>query len=199
MPNKLDEWKWIGGEEYSWANYGDAISKVAESFTKNIALRARQNDVIDTGNMIRDLEFNRLVQDEKVIVEIFMNYYADFVNQGVKGWGDSSNAPDSEYQYKSKGMSDEGRKKIIARIKRGGKLLADKSKKKKVGLEKKYSMIGKKKSVIEKQADRMIYLIKRFGIKQTHFIDEAFNDTIKECQDIIESAFIGDVFLKLKD
>ena len=201
MPNKLDEWNWIGGEEYNWANYGDAISKVAESFTKNIAERAKLHQVIDTGAMIRDLEFKRMITDEKVIVEIFMNYYSDYVNQGVKGWGDDSNAPNSEYQYKSLGMPKEARKKIMNRLKRQGAILSDKSKKKKVGLEKKGEPLKKKikKSILEKKADRVVYLIKRFGIKETHFIDEAFNDTIEQCSDIIEAAFIGDMFLKLKE
>ena len=201
MPNKLGEWDWIGDDDYEFSNYTDAVTKVTEVFTLKIQERARLHQVIDTGAMIRDLEYKRFIADEKVIVEIFMNYYADFVNQGVKGWGDSSNAPNSEYQYKSLGMPKDARKKIMDRLKRQGAILTDKSKKKKVGLEKKGEPLKKKtkKSILEKKADRVVYLIKRFGIKETHFIDEAFNDTIEECGDIIESAFMGEVFLKLKE
>jgi hypothetical protein len=204
MPNKLEKWNFIGGEEgfdfVKPENLSNAAQRIAAAFQKKVEQKARLYKVVDSGDMIRDMEVKKTIGDNSVLVEIFMAYYSDFVNQGVKGWGSSKNAPNSPYQFKSKGMNDEGRKSIIARIKRGNALLKDKSKTKvKKGLEKKYKLTGKKKSAIDKAADRMIWNIKKYGIKETGFLNEAFNETIAENEEILMNAAMADFFVKLKE
>mgnify|MGYP006267597253 CR=1 FL=1 len=154
-----------------------AVKRLAADLINNIQQNIRNRGINDSGKMVSDDSFgtNIISDGDKEILELFMVYYADYVNKGVKGWGSSKNAPNSPYQFKSKGMSEDGRKSIMASIQRGKLKLTDTSKTKvQIGLEKKY------KNKIESQADRMIWLIKKYGIKQTAFLDDAIQKTIKE-------------------
>jgi hypothetical protein len=174
-----EDWNLIEPEELT-----GAMERLAAQLIANIQKSARDKAVIDSGDMTNEKSFATSIKREGdlEILELYMKYYADYVNQGVKGWGSSRNAPASPYQFKSKGMNAEGRKSIIASITRSGRKLTDTSKTKvQIGLEKKYAKkTGKKKAAIESQADKIIWMIKKYGIKRTGFLDDAVQKTIKD-------------------
>jgi len=178
------EWPGLGGSD-SYAltdptGIQQEITKIAAGVIKAIQQKARDKQVIDSGAMTSDQNFTikETVDGDMVGIELFMADYADYVNKGVKGWGSSANAPASPYQYKSKGMSAKGRQSIKQSIQNGGLKLTNVNEGFKLGLERKYKK--PRKPILDRQADKIAYLIKRFGIKRTGFIDEAVFESFKD-------------------
>ena len=90
-------------------------------------------------------------------------------------------------------MADEGRKSIRQSI-QSGKMKVRNVKYAKVGLEKKTK---DKKSKLDRDVEQAIYLIKRFGIKQTNYLDLAFAETFKDVDAKLLDAIGNEIFLKL--
>jgi hypothetical protein len=75
-------------------------------------------------------------------------------------------------------MSPDGRKSIKQYIQSGKAKVSStmNDKARGIGLERKGVKFAEKKSLIDRQVDNMIYMIKRFGIKKTNY----FTDTVKQ-------------------
>lgn len=181
-------------------NIKNELLQIAAVYVKTVKEKARQKQVIDTGNMIGDDSFKveSYTDGIKSWVEIWQIEYADYVNKGVKGWASSKNAPASPYQFKSKGMPAEARRGILDSLKRGRLKVSDAYKAKMpIGLEKKYSQKAKK-PLLESQANQIAYLIKKYGIKRTGFMDEAITETFKDYDVRILDSIMADIYVKLK-
>jgi hypothetical protein len=196
MRNNSEGLKWIGGSsEFENANLDTKLKQVAAKLIDNIQRFARERKVVNSGDLINSKNFRTTISetDTKTELDIFMLYYADFVNKGVKGVRSSKNAPNSPYKFKNYGMSDDGRKSIMESIKRG-RMVVRNVKYQKVGLEGKRK---EKKSKIERETEQAIYLIKRFGIKQTNYLDDAFAETFKDVDASLLDALGNEIFIKL--
>ena len=107
-------------------------------------------------------------------IKISMIDYYDFVNKGVKGVDDFSNAPSSPYQYKTYGMPKKARDGIKKYIQSGkARLRLENPKKTIIGAQKKGASINS-------QVQTMVYLIKKWGIKTTNFFDNATERVTKD-------------------
>lgn len=119
--------------------------------------------------------------------------YFDYPNEGVKGVDSSKNAPNSPYQYKTYGMP----KKAINSLKEyitSGKAKISSVRKDValgIGLEKKGLRNASKKTALDKQASTMAYMIKKYGIKATNYLNLALEETFKDF-DIVMSEAIGE-------
>lgn len=201
---KKDNFKWLEGtgefyDKVNPVNLKSEFESISASLVANIEKYGKGRQVIDSGAMLSNsnIEIKKSDSAGRLLYEVFMVDYADYVNEGVKGWGSSKNAPNSPYQFKSKGMNEEGRKSIMASIQRGTMMLADtRYTKVKQGLERKFKE-AKKKTVIEKQADRIIWNIKKYGIKTTDFLNDAVKDTFKYYDANIVKAYIADLTIRL--
>jgi hypothetical protein len=178
-------------------NIKSSVEGLAALFYKKVAEKARQKQTILTGAMISDDNFKQVIttQEGSTTLEMFMIYYADFVNKGVKGVKSSKNAPNSPYQFKTLGMPEQARKRLEENISNGKIKISDKfkvvgniQKYGKEGLEAKSKDTPNQQDINEKEAARMAYLIKAFGIKTTNFLDDAFNEWKKEVGPIIGPA-----------
>jgi len=202
MKNNTERFKWTGGKDDFLLKEGQAIQdelqRLGEELQLNIAESARAKGLIASGSLTRDenFVFKFGSEGEKKTLELYMNYYADFINQGVQGVVKNSNAPSSPYKFKSFGMSADGRKNIIKYI-QSGKAKVRNVKYAKEGLERKVKT--NKKSDIEKQADQLIAIIKAVGIKRTDYLDEAIAKTFKDVDAKIVDAFNKDIFIRLKE
>ena len=162
------------------------IKLIAGMFLEKVQAKARDRKppVINTGAMISDDNFKFEVSTDGDLteLELFLIYYADFVNRGVKGVKSSRNAPNSPYQYKNLGMPESGRKSILRAVTEGKIKISDKTKTKygKIGLEGKAQETPNIAEINEREASRIAYLIKAFGIKTTNFIDDAWDEWKKE-------------------
>jgi hypothetical protein len=127
-------------------------------------------DIVNKKNIVAsgDIETNikYYLVEKPNVVELNIEYvkYATFVDRGVKGVKSSKNAPDSPYQFKNYGMSEEGRKSLRkwmlgAKAKVRSK---DVQKYGAVKTEKKF----KKISEGDMRLNTLIYNIKKYGIKK---------------------------------
>jgi hypothetical protein len=202
MKNNTEGFKWTGGSDEFNLTEGQAIDnelqRLGQELQLNIAESVRAKGLVASGSLISDnnFVFKFGSEGEKKTMELYMNYYADFINQGVQGVVKQSNAPGSPYKFKSFGMSADGRKNIIKYI-QSGKAKVRNVKYAKEGLERKVKT--SKKSDIEKQADALIGIIKAVGIKRTDYLDEAVAKTFKDIDAKIVDAFNKDIFIRLKE
>jgi len=202
MKNNTEGFKWTGGSDEFNLTEGQAIEnelqRLGQELQLNIAESVRAKGLVASGSLISDnnFVFKFGSEGEKKTMELYMNYYADFINQGVQGVVKNSNAPSSPYKFKSFGMSADGRKNIIKYI-QSGKAKVRNVKYAKEGLERKVKT--SKKSDIEKQADALIGIIKAVGIKRTDYLNEAVAKTFKDVDAKIVDAFNKDIFIRLKE
>jgi hypothetical protein len=157
----------------------NAVSKFLDSKAKRFLLdvqkNARKYKLIGSGKLVGS-GGNRVKitkQGSLTFAEFYLIYYGFFQNYGVKGWGDSKNAPDSPYQFKSKGMDEAGVSAIRKMIMSGRKKTKN-VKYKKVGLERK-GKDGQVSNPIDTATNQAVWNIKKYGIKSKPFYTEAWN------------------------
>jgi hypothetical protein len=147
------------------------FEKYGDKFKKTVAKLAEQRGVVDTGKVAGDCQF--IINEAGNQMLIYMPDYYDFPNEGVKGKDSSKNAPKSPYKFKSYGMSTDGRKSIKNYIQRGRAKIETvrKTNDKALG-------IGREKKhlpLIDIQTEQLVYMIKKYGIKATHYFTYAVN------------------------
>lgn len=124
--------------------------------------------------------------------------YFDFPNEGVRGWGSSKNAQASPYTYRRKAKKSSNGQ-FQASIKEY--ILSGKAKVRNVqspvGLERKVDR-GKKKSLIDRQVDNLIYMIKRYGIKRTEYFNDAFEEAFKDIDVVMGEALGIDIAMNIQ-
>lgn len=155
-----------------------------------------KKNIIASGDIETNLKF--YLVDKPNVVELNIEYvkYATFVDRGVKGVKSSKNAPDSPYQFKNYGMSEEGRKSLRkwmlgAKAKVRSKDVQEYGA---VKTEKKF----KKISEGDMRLNTLIYNIKKYGIKKRNFINpvvqKMLNGFEQELADTIGKTVIINIF-----
>ena len=124
-----------------------------------------------------------------------LDYY-DYINQGVKGVKSSRNAPASPYQYKTFGMSQEGRMSLLKYIQSGIAKVATVKKDKAYGIG--YEKKGKRLTEEETKVNTLVYLIKAYGIKASHYFTEAFDETFADFEPVMSEAVGSDIVIQLQ-
>lgn len=182
----------IGSNEIPMATTTNILEQIGVFFIENVGKRANEKQVVASGKLLSDSSF-RIVGDDTL--QIIMPDYFDYPNEGVKGVKSSSNAPSSPYQFKNYGMSAAGRKSIKQYIQSGKAKVStvrrSKDKALGIGLEK------KKLSLIDLQTNKLIFLIKRQGIKHTGYFNLALQDTLKDIEGAIGQAVANDIVISL--
>lgn len=154
--------------ENTMADFGDL-------FLKNMAKLMNERQAVASGTILRDAKFE--ISEGGTLMQFFVPDYYDYPNEGVKGWGSSKNAPGSPYQYKTKGMSAEGRASIKQYIQSGRAKIDTvvKTKDKALGI----GSERKKLSLLDANTNTMVYLIKKYGIKRTQYFTDALKMTFE--------------------
>ena len=137
---------------------------------------------IGSGNLSTDITPEIRTDGDITELKIMVLDYYDYVNKGVRGVRSSKNAPNSPYQFKNYGMSDDGRQSIKDYVSSGRAKISNRSQPQ-IGLSE------KRKSLVDVETDRLIYLIKAFGIKGSKYFDKAFDETFKD----IEKDFLPEI------
>lgn len=158
------------------------FAEYAEQFKDEITAQLNRKQINASGNLESNIQ--PIVYDNGTGFEIRMLDYYDFVNKGVKGVKSSRNAPNSPYKYKNYGMSVEGRASIKRYIESGKAKVesVQNDKARGVGYERKNI------SLIDQQVGRMVYNIKKYGIKQTGYFDAAIEKVFKNFSTKISQA-----------
>jgi hypothetical protein len=171
----------------------EALDRVAKKFLENLDKNIKAAKFAGSGNLINDATYK--VSDDGKSVDIILNNYYDYVNQGVKGWGSSKNAPNSPYSYSRKAKSSsngEFRKSITDYVNSGKARIANVRNDRALG-------IGiERKSLIDAKVDTLMYLIRRFGVKATNYFTKTVNESRDDIELIIAEAVGKDIVLKFK-
>lgn len=151
------------------------LEQYGEEFVRVLAENIRSKGLVSSGALADNI-FPQMSDNGKKLTIRMLDYY-DFVNEGVQGVRNSRNAAGSPYKFKNYGMNAEGRKSIRQYIQSGKAKVSStmNDKARGIGLERKGVKFAEKKSLIDRQVDNLVYMIKRFGIKKTNY----FTDTIK--------------------
>lgn len=167
------------------SNFSEEVSKEinslliekAELFKKEWSDILNRKKIIASGD-IEQVDYEVVEYPSKVVLNISYPYYAKFVDKGVRGALDSSNAPDSPYKFKDTyRMSKEGRESIkrwLSSAKAKVKT-TDVKKYGAKGVEKKFKRI----SELDRGINRTIFLIKGYGIKKRDFIEPTIKKTLE--------------------
>lgn len=132
-----------------------------------------------------------VTEGSKITMTITMADYYDYTNKGVKGWAESSRAPNSPYQFKTKGMNAAGRKSIEEYVRSGQKKVTTFSPAYKE-LEKKFSRRGGKQ-LIDFQIKNAIFGIKKKGIRAKRWFDDAVKEVFGDVGQVMAEAFGKDI------
>ena len=151
------------------------LEQYGEEFVRVLAENIRSKGLVSSGALADNI-FPQMSDNGKKLTIRMLDYY-DFVNEGVQGVRNSRNAAGSPYKFKNYGMNAEGRKSIRQYIQSGKAKVSStmNDKARGIGLERRGVKFAEKKSLIDRQVDNLVYMIKRFGIKKTNY----FTDTIK--------------------
>ena len=166
----------VGENKFEIAVATNMLEQYGIEFAKVLAENIKQRGLTASGALADNI-FPQMSNNNQTLTVRVLDYY-DFVNEGVKGVRSSKNAPGSPYKFKSFGMNADGRKSIRQYIQSGKAKVSStmNDKARGIGLERKGVRAAEKKSLIDRQVDNMIYMIKRFGIKKTNY----FTDTVKQ-------------------
>jgi hypothetical protein len=166
----------VGSNKFEIYVSSNMLEQYGVEFAKVLAENIKQRGITSSGSLADNI-FPQVSSDGMTLTVKVLDYY-DFVNEGVKGVRSSKNAPGSPYKFKNYGMSPDGRKSIRQYIQSGKAKVSStmNDKARGIGLERKGVKFADKKSLIDRQVDNMIYMIKRFGIKKTNY----FTDTVKQ-------------------
>lgn len=165
----------LSGIKKVLARYGAKFKLLMEKGLKD----AKQ---IGQGKLSSDITPELYEEGFVTELRIMVLDYYDYVNKGVRGVRSSKNAPNSPYKFKNYGMSDEGRQSIKDYIEAGRASISNRAQPQ-IGLSE------KRKSLVDVETDRLIYLIKAFGIKGSKYFDKAFDETFKD----IEKDFLPEI------
>ena len=174
------------------------FTDIANEFLLNLEKSANDKKVVASGNLLRNSRFAITGN----VLQIIVPYYYDFPNEGVRGWGDTKNAPGSPYKYKKSNRTGKpnisailssGFGKSISKYIASGKakvstVVKTKDKALGIGLEK------KRLSLLETNTLTLMALIKKYGIKQTNYFTDAVNATFgKDLELRMAEAFGKDI------
>lgn len=170
-------------EGVSFGTVNGVLEQYAVLFKENLRIAMNEAQNIASGKLIDSFEFQ--ISDNTL--RLYLADYFDYTNVGVKGVKSSRNAPSSPYQFKTFGMSEQGRNSIKSYI-QSGKGKIDIVRK---GFEK--GSEKKKVSLIDAKTNTMIYFIKKYGIKATHYFDKAIEMTFKDISEKLGEAVAADI------
>jgi len=165
----------------------NVLEQYAVLFEENLRIVSNEVNNVASGKLLDSFEF-QVTNDGNTLL-LYLADYFDYTNVGVKGVRSSSNAPSSPYQYKNYGMSQEGRRSIRSYIESGKAKITTVQRQ---GLRA-TNREKKQLSLIELKTQTLIYMIKRYGIKATHYLDKIIAMTFKDLGEKLGEAMAKDI------
>jgi len=152
----------------------DKLTRLAAEYSFALAKKLNDVDASSSGDLADSIQPLAIQVKGKVFyVDIVAAKYASFIDEGIDGW---ANSRDSRFKFKTRGVDPKGEmvKSIKDYLVRENKMA-----------QTKYSVLHKKGKIKDKQiaaATSVAYMIKRMGIKATHF----WRDATSEFSSIVE-------------
>jgi hypothetical protein len=164
----LDESASVAKDKFVAVETQDKLTQLAAQYSIALAKKLGDVDASSSGELADSIQpLSIQVNDNIFYVDIVAAKYASFIDEGVDGWAKSRG---SRFKFKTKGVDSKGEmvKSVKDYLVREGKMA-----------QTKYSVLHKKNKVKDfqvQQATTVAYMIKRMGIKATHFWRDATNE-----------------------
>lgn len=171
----LDESASASKEDFVAVETQDKLTQLAAQYSIALAKKLGDVDASSSGDLADSIQPLAIqVKDNIFYVDIVAAKYASFIDEGVDGW---ANSRGSRFKFKSKGIDPKGAmvKSVKDYLVRENKIS-----------QSKYAVLNKKSKVKDRQiqaATTVAYMIKRMGIKATHF----WRDATTEFSSIVEA------------
>jgi hypothetical protein len=152
----------------------DKLTQLAAQYSIALAKKLGDVDASSSGELADSIQpLSIQVKENIFYVDIVAAKYASFIDEGVDGW---ANSRGSRFKFKTRGVDPKGAmvKSVKDYLVRENKIS-----------QSKYSVLNKKSKVRDRQiqaATTVAYMIKRMGIKATHF----WRDATTEFSSIVE-------------
>jgi len=152
----------------------DKLTQLAAQYSIALAKKLGDVDASSSGDLADSIQpLSIQVKDNIFYVDIVAAKYASFIDEGVDGW---ANSRGSRFKFKTRGVDPKGAmvKSVKDYLVRENKIS-----------QSKYAVLNKKSKVRDRQiqaATTVAYMIKRMGIKATHF----WRDATTEFSSIVE-------------
>jgi hypothetical protein len=152
----------------------DKLTQLAAQYSIALAKKLGDVDASSSGDLADSIQPLAIqVKDNIFYVDIVAAKYASFIDEGVDGW---ANSRGSRFKFKTRGVDPKGAmvKSVKDYLVRENKIS-----------QSKYAVLNKKGKVRDRQiqaATTVAYMIKRMGIKATHF----WRDATTEFSSIVE-------------
>jgi hypothetical protein len=152
----------------------DKLTQLAAQYSIALAKKLGDVDASSSGDLADSIQpLSIQVKENIFYVDIVAAKYASFIDEGVDGW---ANSRGSRFKFKTRGVDPKGAmvKSIKDYLVRENKIS-----------QSKYAVLNKKSKVRDRQiqaATTVAYMIKRMGIKATHF----WRDATTEFSSIVE-------------
>jgi len=152
----------------------DKLTQLAAQYSIALAKKLGDVDASSSGELADSIQpLSIQVKENIFYVDIVAAKYASFIDEGVDGW---ANSRGSRFKFKTRGVDPKGEmvKSVKDYLVRENKIS-----------QSKYAVLNKKGKVKDRQiqaATTVAYMIKRMGIKATHF----WRDATTEFSSIVE-------------
>jgi len=174
------------------------VLKLGILYAKHMADELNKANAVSSGRGADSLNPSEVIINKNTTsVNINGNFYLKFVDKGVNGW---ANSRGSIYSFRTKGVAKDGAmvKSIKEYLTHQKGLGADKYKinrpiNAKEEARKKLQNID----ITTRRAMTVAYMIKRMGIKPTHFIQKATEKVKKDIAKELGEAFANDIISQL--
>jgi hypothetical protein len=163
-------------------NGKDILASYSQKFVNALHTSLSNVDRVSAGGLYQSIKAPVKILGQKVVLEIRMADYWDYVNEGVDGWNRSVGSP---FKFKKAGkriplqsmkdfMANRGIQPTM-NIKRNQVIAKLKSKKLKKALK-----ADSKEKDLNSAAYAIGYSVKKKGIKPTHFADDVMQGLLKK-------------------
>jgi hypothetical protein len=158
------------------ANEINALLLARGEFFKDVWIEQLNSKKIIASGNIENVDYEIVQTDNTATLNISFAYYAKFQDEGVMGW--ISKSPNSRFKFKnSYTMSKEGRESLSKWLSsaKGKVRTTDVQKYGAQGIEKKFKRI----SQFDRSLNRLIFLIKSYGIQPRNFIEPTIKKSLE--------------------
>lgn len=183
---------------------GDLLEDLGNKILKDLQKNIDSKDLIASANLRQSISFDVKIFATKVQLSLSLADYYKFMDKGVKGAKDSSNAPNSPYSYKNKMPPKDAILDYIKTKPLQIKSSVDLTKLNKKGVKVRRRATEEEKRTIEDERNTAAFLIQRKiynkGLKATNFYSSVVNDSlIDEFSKKLSEAFKQQIIIKLNE
>ena len=179
------------------------LKQLGNKLVTDLQANIDQKDLIASANLRQSISFNVKIFATSVQLNLSLDDYYKYVDQGVRGVKSSARAPKSPYSYKNKRPPKEA---ILNYIKTKPLVITSKvdlTKVNKKGVKVKRRATTEEKSIIDKERNLAAFFIRRKifneGLKATNFYSDVVNDNlIDEFSKKLTEVFKQQVIVTLK-